>query len=215
MKWFLGFMVLLVFMFPVSEREYVFDYRFRCETWKPGQEKPEVSYAYVLSTDNSYYAMFNPVKEDTYQFYFLDIDCCTAHADMSDISKLPPVVRLDRTHVLNFSNIYAHKASKYMIEELTDTLIQGKPYARYQFKEVEFAKSKQKKRASHVYVIERGGQLRPFFDDSTILNIWRLRGKIPYGRVVEKHFLDKNGKIESKVLYSEFEQVDFKLGLNI
>ncbi|MFN4198453.1 MAG: hypothetical protein ACK4FS_05435 [Flavobacterium sp.] len=44
---------------------------------------------------------------------------------------------------------------------------------------------------------------------------WRLRGKIPYGRVVEKHFLDKNGTIEFKVLFSEYEQVDFKLGLNI
>ncbi len=204
--------ILIALLFWIfTNPDYTFDYRLEYDLiYQEDNSTTQVNY-YINSRNNSFYADVRVKKNTEYNFYFRDQDKLTAQVNISGDYKNPGIVTLPDSLTVKFNNSLKYKAKNYDVNVLNDTVISGKQYTQVLIKLIDEKKAKKKKIGNHLYIIDTSKKIKPLLTDPTILNIWRLKNKIPDGVIVEKLVYNSEKKLIWKEKLNEISPINFKL----
>lgn len=199
-----------------SSAQYTFDYRLEYQLIHPQSDSIRTYNYYINSTDNDYVASITKLPNGTFEFIFRSQNISTWPLSIAGDYKNPVSLTLKDSMISSFKSMqkeYEKIAKKYDIDILSDTLIENKTYTRIAFSLIKSKRNKRKKSPKEVYIIDTTKKMQPFFVRLTILEIWRLRKKVPEGLVKEKHVYDDNGNLSWSEKLKEISPIDFTISI--
>ena len=205
--------LLLIVLYSITQapKTYTFDYRLVYEYRHAGTEEIVINNLYGNKLSNTFTAIITTRCNAATTLYFNDINAVNFSASVSGDIINPGNLMLPRNQTNSGSAYFPDKSKDYSVNQITDTLVNGKNFARMQIISKNAKRSRRKKIGTSIYHINTAYNFIPIFDEYLMTQLYKNGAKIPNGVVSEIHSYNYDGSFHFSKILKEIATVDFSL----
>ena len=206
------FLLLLVLygVMPTS-KTYTFDYRLVYECRHIGTDEIVNDNLYGNKSNNTFSAIIATNCNLGTTLYFNDLNAVIFSASVTGDIINPGNLTLPRDQTNSGSAYFINKSKYYNVEQMTDTVVHGKDFARIKIISKNANRAKRKKIGTSIYHIDTTYNFVPIFHDLLLAFLYENGAKIPNGVVSEVHTYNYDGSFHSSKILKEIADVKFSL----